>query len=345
MKKIKKALCVLISAVILYSVCSPAVYAFEDGPIYRFAVLSDTHISKNDNDENFIKALELISSEKDTTDGLIIAGDITNHGEPQQIEDFYRMLDEYCTIENLAIATGNHDMGQLDPSGPCRANQIAGRNAALGMDSDKIYYSVDMGGIKVIILGDEGNGSNICKITNEQIDFLGNELASGAADGRPCFVICHWPLMWAHGNAILWPIVAPGGCLNISTSATIEKLMRQYKNTYYVSGHLHKGLKGNNPFIDFGSVVTQSGVKCINVPSLGENNRAGYKAQGQGMEFDIYRDKIVIRGRDYFTGNYLTDYVFEIALNDFDCSTLVDAAEQSGGLITSIASVIENTAA
>ncbi len=345
MKKIKQTLCILISAVIIFSVCSPAVYAFEDGPVYRFAVLSDTHISKGDNDDNLIKALELISSEKDTTDGLIIAGDITNHGEPQQIEDFYRILDEYCTIENLAIATGNHDMGQLDPSGPCRANQIAGRNASLGIESDKIYYSVDMGGIKVIVLGDEGNGSNICKITNEQIDFLDEELASGAADGRPCFVICHWPLMWAHGNAILWPIVAPGGCLGISTSTKIEKLMRQYKNTYYVSGHLHKGLKGNNPFIDFGSVVTQSGVKCINVPSLGENNRAGYKAQGQGMEFNIYSDKIVIRGRDYFTGNYLTDYVFEIALNDFDCSTLVENGVQPGGLLESVASVVENIAA
>lgn len=345
MKKIKQTLCILISLVMMFSACSLAVYAFEDGPIYRFAVISDTHTSKENNDEDFAKTLDLISSEAEITDGIIIAGDITNHGEPEQITNFYNILSEHCTLDNVVVATGNHDMGQLNPSAPCRANHIAARNEYFGTNDEKIYYSVEIGGIKFIVLGDEGNGSNICKITNEQIDFLGRELASGAADGRPCFVICHWPLMWAHGNAILWPIVAPGGCIGISTSTKIESLMRQYKNTYYISGHLHKGLKGNNPFIDFGSVVTQSGVKCINVPSLGESNRAGYKAQGQGMEFNIYRDRIEIKGRDYFTGNYLTDYVFNIPINDFDCSTLVEGNQAEGGIINSVASIIENIAA
>lgn len=307
------------SVIFVFLTCSVAAFAAEDEPIFTFELLSDPHIGFDGTEETFITALNAIEADKDNIDALVIAGDLTNHGEEPQIKQFYETLTANTTIDNIIPCVGNHDLGQMTPSDECRPNQIKYRNEYTGITSDKIYYSVEVNGFKFIVLGCEGNNSNTATITDTQIQFLKDELKDGSENGKPCFVICHWPLKYTHGSFFLWPII-PGGTLYSVTSKKIKNILSEYDNAFYISGHLHVGVI--NPearnILGCRTVDSRNGYNLVNAPSLGKSNRIGKKSIGQGMEFQVYRDKVVILSKNYVTGEIYSDCTYEIALQNFN---------------------------
>ncbi len=307
----------------VFMTCSIAAFAVEDEPLLTFALISDPHIGFEGTKETFIAALKGMEADADDIDALVVAGDLTNHGEDAQIADFYETLAANNPIKTVITCAGNHDLGQMTSSDICRPVQIKYRNEYTGITSDKIYYSTEVNGFKFIILGCEGNNSNTCTITDTQIKFLKDELDEGAANGKPCFVVCHWPLKYTHGSFFLWPII-PGGTLYSAASKKIKNILSQYDNAFYISGHLHVGAIDPKVKNILGCRTTdnRNGYNLVNAPSLGKTNRIGIKATGQGMIFKVYEDKVVILSRNFVTNENYENCTYEMPLKNFSLPVL-----------------------
>lgn len=326
----KRRINIIVSIILaLVTLLLPATYAFAgfvkigenevvtEDALLTFELISDTHVGANGTAEWFEDGLKKIAESNLNMDAMVISGDLTDHGDSDMIEQFYSILDANKPVDTVICATGNHDMGQTSPSAERRAAFINERNSRMGIDSDKIYYSVDIKGYKFIVLGDEGNGFNTCKLSDEQLAFVDEELKTGATDGKPTFVICHWPMRRNHGAHFLWPIW-PGGNLNLSTTNKLMSILKKYDNVFYLSGHLHAGLNGIRTSLLFKAccVENHDGVTCVNSPSFGKSNRFGVAAKATGMEFKVYDDKVVIIGKNYMDNTSYDQYTYTIDLVD-----------------------------
>ncbi len=277
-------------------------------------IISDTHIGASGASSIMRSCIQRIESESSSIDGLIIPGDLTNGGEEPEYAEFYNILSTYSG--NAIVANGNHDYGTFSSTDLHRPIALRYRNQYRGITSDKNYYSADIKGCKVIVLGDEGSKPNTGTITAEQLDFLRSEVTEGAKDGAPVFVVAHWPLRNTNGERFSWPII-PGGAFSKSTSDEILSILSKYPNTFYISGHLHAGLNGRltRPILNACCVETHNGVTCINAPASGKSNHMGYFGKGTGMRLSVYKDRVIIEGRNFETGEWLTRYVYDVPLS------------------------------
>ncbi len=282
--------------------------------IITLDLVSDTHIGASNASSYVRPCIERINAEKDQTDGVIVAGDLTQSGYEDELSDAYAILRGY-TGENMVTVNGNHDYGRWTQSGKMRPVAIKYRNEFMGITTQKDYYSTDINGYKVVVMGSEGNRPNSADISDEQLDFVRAEVAEGARGGKPVFVVCHWPMRNTHCERISWPII-PGGALDSATTRKLQNILSQYDNIFYISGHLHAGLNGRLTRRLFGGccVEQRNGITCINIPSLGRGNHLGLRAKGTGMRLTVYGDKAVVEGRNYYTGEWLDNYVYEVSL-------------------------------
>ncbi len=299
---------------------TPAVEAAaeSDDVLLTIELWSDTHVGAKNTLHFLENGVEVLNSETNHADGIIVSGDISNSGYESEYRDFYETM---AKIEGskLVTANGNHDYGQTKPRSEHRPVAIRYRNEYVGVDSEKDYYSTDINGYKVIVLGDEGSKPNSAVISDTQLSWLGAELEEGAKDGKPCFVICHWPLRGDHGEWFLWPII-PGGHIDSATTRRIRSMMERYSNVFYISGHLHAGLNGEfaRRFFNSGCVKEKNGVTYINVPSFGKGNRFGVSDEGTGMHLTLTKDKLLIEGKNYLTGQKYSKYVYEIGVHNYN---------------------------
>lgn len=279
-------------------------------------LVSDTHIGSGNAYTYVSSCFSTINAEKDEIDGVIVSGDLTQSGFESEMTQAYSIIRSY-TGENLITANGNHDYGRGLRSGEMRPIAIKQRNEFMGIDTQKDYYSTEINGYKFVIMGSEGNKPNSAYISDEQLSFVEAEVSEGAQGGRPVFVICHWPMRNTHGERISWPII-PGGALDSSTTKKLQNILSRFDNVFYISGHLHAGLNGRLTRRLFGAccVEQHNGITCINVPSLGKGNHLGLSSKGTGMRLTVYGDKAVIEGRDFYNGEWLDNYVYEVGLKD-----------------------------
>ena len=289
----------------------------EDEVLLKIDLISDTHIGVDGTEEILSSVMNRITREADDNTGLIVAGDVTNSGEKYQMNAFLKELQRFPK-ERTAFCFGNHDYGLWSSSESHRGTMIEGRNEYFGMDSKKDYYSTEINGYKVVVMGNEGNHVNSANISGAQLKFLEQELDEGSANGKPVFVLCHWPLRNTHGERLLWPII-PGGALSSSDTAKVKAILKKYDNVFYISGHLHMGLNGSlfQRLFNICCVEKNDGITCINAPCCGKGNRFGVTGKGTGMLLTVTKDKLIIEGKNYLTGEIYSKYSFDIALKNF----------------------------
>lgn len=279
---------------------------------------SDTHIGSKNTQHYLENGVDTINSEENKADGIIVSGDLTTDGAESEYRTFYEIMSK-INGPKLVTANGNHDYGQTKPRDEHRPVAIRYRNRYVGVDTQKDYYSTDINGYKVIVLGDEGSKFNGAVISDTQLSWLADELEEGAKDGKPCFVVCHWPLKGDHGEWFLWPII-PGGHIDSKPTKKIRSLLEHYNNVFYISGHLHAGLNGELARRLFNSccVKEKNGVTYISVPCFGEGNRFGVSEEGTGMHVTLTKDKLLIEGKNYLTGQKYSKYVYEIGISNYN---------------------------
>lgn len=274
-----------------------------------FEFISDTHI---DCDEyilqTFLKSgfYDMRNAECEIN-GVLIAGDITNYGDPESLDTFYDILNEKAPTDDIVIASGNHDIGHAEDRGltndEARENFISRYNEYSGENTEKIYYSTEVDGYTFIILSDESEDNwDALEMSEEQLSFLDEELKKNSNSEKPVFVVCHWPVYGTNGLVKVYE----DGLMEIPDSEKVHNIMKQYKNVFYVSGHAHAGFNGllvNNAFgVNYVEII--DGVTYVNLPSFGLPNRYGIPWPCTGLHVEIYNDKVVFRPRNYLRGSW-----------------------------------------
>ena len=246
----------------------------------QVSIISDAHMQSFDYPtyQGLAKSLRDIGASKRRQDALVFLGDNTMNGQPYEYIMFYGILSQYNRVNsaNTLVAIGNHDLHLSEYSA---ADAIARHNFFLrsysGVSTDKPYYSKRISGYTFVILG--GEGPRETTISQAQVNWLDQTMAA-AERGKPIFVFFHHPLNSAEALAVL----------------------EQYSNVFLFNGHLHTSL----------SVQKTNGITRVNLPAL--HDHSGRGVEKEGLQMEVYANKILLRGRNYIEGKWLKEY--EIAL-------------------------------
>ena len=282
--------------------------------ILSATILSDLHMEGNNTTRHKRIGGVLYAAEKADSDVLMLLGDSTMNGQVAETLFAYGLVNRFFKDKNVMVAPGNHDMDtSKNTNGTFETlynRFISMRNAFFGNSGDKVYFSREEKGYKFIVLGGEGRTAEDGKqiISDEQLIWLENELADAADSGKPCFVLNHYLVYGRNGSR---------SYANFNITDQNERLTEILENsgvrTFYFCGHSHYGVSDD-------SVQTTNNVTYINLPSTGNPDNY-YPANedcgkdGIGMQMEVYEDSIVLRFRNYLSGQWLDgydNYVFEL---------------------------------
>ncbi len=298
----------------------PVIDNKEDACLMTVELLSDTHVEEKELIRQFMltSSLTNLKHAKADVSAVVVAGDITNYADEPSLAKYYDILRKYSPVP-VITAAGNHDIGHVGDRDvtnitreEAKANFIRYNNEYMGTENTENYYVTEVNGYKFIVLGDDvidGGHWDAMDISPEQMEFLDRELAS--ADGAPVFVVCHWPVDGKNGQEIVYP--DSGIELSIND---IKSVMEKYKNVFYISGHIHGGIKSTAAadFAGFSNVEQENGVTYVSLPTFGIINSFGYPWSGTGIQMEVYEDKVILRPRNMVTNAWFTNAVYTIDL-------------------------------
>ena len=277
-----------------------------------FAAFSDSHLA-GDEDSARVKVLyQGLRNLDGRVDAIVTVGDMTDHGEREQYEAFYKCVKEEVTSSKFIAAVGNHDTWTTGSNGENPTYEfLRAYNGYSGKNLTEAYYTEEVGGYTFIVLATEADNTS-AYLSEKQISWLDSELEKATEGGKPAFVLCHWPLDGTCGQMEIDPEHGMG-----AQSAEIQAVLEKYKNVFYFSGHIHSGLRGelSNKIFGHQSVETINGVHYINLPSfMFPNTRSlttgngGNILPGCGYIAEVYENDVVLRASNYPLGFYMPVY-------------------------------------
>ena len=198
---------------------------FEGFP--KFFVISDTHFGSGDAVSRVTNVLNNLYSFDSDIDAIIVNGDLTDGGQPDQYEQFRSVLEDESILPSYVAryyVMGNHEW-------------FVGENAmenysVLGQDHNKYF---DIKGYPFIYVGLSGGGEQ--DYSEESYEFLRESLADAAVRyaGRPIFVFTHIPVYGTtHGSGD-----TDGGWGN----KRFYDIFKDYPQIIHFCGHTHFSLR------------------------------------------------------------------------------------------------------
>ena len=320
---IVKAVRILISFVLAFTtVFTPIsgkkmqkIKRYDDGCKAAFAVISDTHLKNNGIRLGMLElGLLDMSKAKDRLDAVVIDGDITDHGYIDMWEGFAKSMSKYDIAEQTILVAGNHDTWGPDRDNIETVKQtfIDYNKKVSDRDIDGMYYTTDINGCPVIVLGSEEDHTN-ATISQTQIDWFAEQMEKASKTGLPIFVFLHQSINGTHGLPYNWSKdesdpYDEGGIGEASDA--ILAIIQKYKNVFYVSGHIHAGFANEKSHSWYTSVERYDGYTLINVPCYEYPDviRFNYVPNGTGYVFEVYENEVMLRARNFATGRWITRY-------------------------------------
>ena len=284
-----------------------------------FAAFSDVHMTKEQARVDMLKfGLQDMQEFSAPLDLIIGAGDLTDHGEPEEWANLEKAFADYTPAKNIILAQGNHDTWTGDDDYALSRELFIEYNEKIaGRDIDEVYYSTKVNGYTFIVLGSEIDRT-AAYMSDTQLEWLAQEMETASKDGLPIFVISHWPINQSHGLPETWgedDMEPDDGGIG-DQSARVEEILKAYENVIMISGHIHSGFSSEsqeelNGYI---SVESDGSYHSVNLPSYMYMTMRGRIANGTGFVFEVYEDKVELRARSYSAGVWYSDYDLTIDL-------------------------------
>lgn len=275
-------------------------------------IVSDTHIDEDHTlpwlPQRLLKnVLSDCSKSTERQDALVIVGDTTSHGVAGNWSLVEKCFGEYPDpADNILLAVGNHDTWS-DNYENAISQYYKSSKAICGVERDKPYFSSDINGYKLIVMGSEGDSTGHPVISDAQLEWLDTELSEGTKQGNPVFVFNHEPLNGRHGLPITADAEEPVNPDPMDSaigerSEEVEAILKKYDNVFFFSGHSHMGFCGEKTMESKGyaSIEEEDGLVMVNLPSISCGNHHGETNRNcAGIVLEVYADKVVIRLRDF----------------------------------------------
>lgn len=292
-----KALSPKYDAVYEVSADEPITFENSEGVKLSFAVIADTHLVDNDGSEkNLNNFFEDIENSKEKFDAFLMAGDIAEYGKKKEYSRFFKVTDKQKVFPYVFLTMGNHDVRlQYKKNQKIIMDKV---NEYLKINTKgKSFYSYDINGYTIIVIGTEKRVLEKAHITEEQIAFLDNELKRATQEGKPAFVMCHQAFAETHGLPEVWKTGDMG-----EQSDLVRAVMEKYKNVIFINGHLHGGIFEKT----FEVLNKENGVYSLSVPGYRKENNFGIKDCGIGYYCEVYDNEVVFTARNFQQGRYVS---------------------------------------
>ncbi len=285
----------------------------------NFATISDIHMTEETARRDMLRfGLEDMENSSSVLDALVLTGDLTDHGEEPEWEMLKDAFEPYTPAKNIIMAQGNHDTWTEDDKYDLARTLFIKYNKEIAdREIENEYYSTKVNGYTFIVLASETDRT-AAYMSDAQLQWLEEEMEKASEDGLPIFVICHWPINESHGLPTTWgddePEPDDGGIGD--QSAQVEKILKSYKNVFFITGHIHSGFvkESQKDVYGYTSVESDGSFHSINLPQYMYLTLRGRIANGTGFNFEVYDNEVVIRARSYSAGVWYTDYNTTIEL-------------------------------
>lgn len=288
--------------------------------LYSFGVLSDIHVSQDTGEADFRRALTYFQ-DTEKVDFVCIAGDLTQYAETAEWELYAQCVAEESENTPVYPVGGNHDAygsGLTDTI----FNQYTGH---------KTFYTFSQGNDVFIMLSQaawasQSGGAQPFYTSGLQALYEALE----ANRNKRCFVFQHL-FPWGKAGD---PLECYGSNSFFGTQGTvIYSLMEHYPNALWFHGHSHQMFevqsihdKATYDF-DFGchNIHIPSCALPVNVTASG--TRTQLSEGSQGYVVDVYENAVVLRGRDFISGEFLpiASYLLDTTLETVTAGTYTDS--------------------
>ena len=215
-------------------------------------------------------------------DALILAGDITETGSPEEFRMVSSILNTYAgAFRHFLCVPGNHDV-RLRPYqkqlGVFCDFVRSVQGGIAGGDPSRYFHAVRMRGYKFLLMGSDRASFEGAYISARQLRWLDDQIA--AENGNPVFVVNHQTLKGLNGLPMTW---LGKGRWRGSVGWESDKLravFEKHRNVIFLTGHLHYGTS-KYAYEDCGAF------KALSVPTVGVVNHGEYAADAQGYVFSV----------------------------------------------------------
>ncbi|MBQ8345908.1 MAG: metallophosphoesterase [Clostridia bacterium] len=290
--------------------------------IDEFQVVSDIHITADNThtyNQNFLKMLQDVAQNSPNSSGIYVNGDMANSGSATEYENMWSLYESVEGLPAMYLGLGNHDLYGGYETGV----ELFCSNVTLedGSHPETPYYDVWKNGYHFIFLASDTEMSSGTMINEEQMTWFRSKLDENREVDKPVFVFLHTPMYeTVSGSA------AEEGWYGVNgvTEASIRKVLKDYPEVVFFTGHTHWTLDGANAMRE----------RSANLPTLFNTAAVAYLWSGydvvtgenldgsQGYYVRVYEDKLLVLGRDFTTGEWVSSAQFVV-----DFASLTPAPE------------------
>lgn len=286
----------------------------EEAALSEFYVISDTHYGRSDAYDAQVKtALDYIAANKKNASGLFIVGDAIQGAVNDssvavtQYADFAALCESIDGLPNIYPAVGNHEFfgwySSKDHQGAIDAfvDNIKTNYSHIELEEGetaKPYYDVELNGYQFIVLGATSQiNATEGYLGDEQLTWLEAKLAA-ASDNSPVFIMCHRSITNSVAQKVSdgsdeWADILDGEKLRV--------ILNKYPNVVMFNGHTHYSLTGRTVKHMIGG-----GDEYVTF------NTASVKDNLQGYYVSVYSDRVLVRGIDFETGEWISAAQFVV---------------------------------
>lgn len=264
----------------------------------NFSILSDSHIEGNNfpRYKVFTHCLQDVRKNKSGNDAVIFLGDNTMNGQIIENTLFHGAAKMLLPGQTFLPVVGNHDIGNGNGDyGKLQNRWYDYTRAFFGKDLAHPYYYEVIDGCYFIVLGMEEQLVYAMTMTDAQFAWLEDVLQKAADSGKPVFVFSHYPADDAQDESG-------------EETDRLVNLLAEYNKThdlFYFCGHTHM------PLYLFWSFHTSNGFPEIYLPRLtelaGADDHEVFGNTGVGIEVEVYENEVLVRGRDFYRGQWRVD--------------------------------------
>lgn len=290
--------------------------------LYSAGLLSDVHVSSSvdTSEEDFRRALTFFQ-DVEKVDFVLIAGDLTQYAYTEEWELYAKCVSEES--ENIPVypVGGNHD-AYGDGLSDAKFQQYTGHG---------IFYTFTKGNDVYIMLSSgawPSQSGSVQPFYTTTLQVLYETLEANR--NKRCFVVQHYFPWGKSGDP--FEVYGSNSAFWGTQGTLIYELMAHYKNAIWLHGHSHQTFE-TQLYHDKATYDFDFGCHSIHIPSCAKpvyvtDTSKTDKIEGsQGYVMDVYKNHIVLRGRDFVKEKFLpiATYCLDTTLVNVEANTFTDS--------------------
>lgn len=314
-----------------YVVTLPTVTLPQTGQkLAELQIVSDLHLGVNQTaSDRFVAMLKDIATTSPSSSGIIAVGDLVDAAD----DEYYALLDSlYASVSgvpHLYRGIGHHEYltrGTYDYDATAHDANLQKFLKGVKLPSTFAlttpYYTCFIAGHTAIFLGADAYENGNAVYSQAQLTWLDNVLKVTSRE-NPVFIFMHEPLPQTVAGSI-----GSQGYGNVSNPEQVLAVLEKYDNVFVFSGHTHWTMEANR------NAYFVNDVRYFNTAAVcslwNDVDGNGYEVDGsQGYYVTIYEDALLIRGRDFTTGQWLPNAYYLISTKLPEQSTTASTTKPS----------------